>query len=142
MGAMPHRSRLHVRFGDVDHARIVYYPRFLNYFHVAFEQFWEEAMGIPYHVVMGERNLAFPAVNIDVDFEVPLRFGDVVEVETWVKSIGTSSVRFGFAVFRGETRTAKATITTVALDMERFAKIPVPEWVLPLLEAQRRPEEG
>ena len=29
-----------VRFADVDHAGIVYYPRFFHLFHLAFEELW------------------------------------------------------------------------------------------------------
>ena len=36
---------LPVRFADVDHAGIVYYPRFFHYFHVAFEELWRARIG-------------------------------------------------------------------------------------------------
>ena len=35
---MPFIARIPVRFGDVDYARIVYYPRLLHLLHVAFEE--------------------------------------------------------------------------------------------------------
>src|SRR5262249_13069736 len=34
-----------VRFADVDHAGIVYYPRFFHMFHVAFEELWRQRLG-------------------------------------------------------------------------------------------------
>ena len=37
-----------VRFGDVDHARIVYYPRFFHFCHVAMEEAFRDALGISY----------------------------------------------------------------------------------------------
>jgi acyl-CoA thioesterase FadM len=37
---MAFRSQLIIRFGDIDRAGIVYYPRFLHYFHVALEEFF------------------------------------------------------------------------------------------------------
>ena len=36
---MAFRSKLKIRFGDIDRAGIVYYPRFMQYFHVAMEEF-------------------------------------------------------------------------------------------------------
>ena len=51
---MPFRTQVPVRFGDVDHAGIVYYPRFFIYFHEAFEDFFNEN-GFPYHVQLTER---------------------------------------------------------------------------------------
>ena len=49
---MAFRSRLKIRFGDIDHAGIVYYPRFLHYFHVALEEFFGQQLGIDYPVLV------------------------------------------------------------------------------------------
>ena len=49
---MPFEFATPVRFADVDHAGIVYYPRFFHYFHMAFEELFRrfkrgiEAAGI------------------------------------------------------------------------------------------------
>jgi 4-hydroxybenzoyl-CoA thioesterase len=45
---MAFRSQLKIRFGDIDRAGIVYYPRFLQYFHVALEEFFADELGIEY----------------------------------------------------------------------------------------------
>ena len=37
---MAFRSQLKIRFGDIDRAGIVHYPRFMHYFHVALEEFF------------------------------------------------------------------------------------------------------
>jgi 4-hydroxybenzoyl-CoA thioesterase len=44
---MAFRSQLKIRFGDIDHAGIVYYPRFLHYFHVALEDTWKPILVDP-----------------------------------------------------------------------------------------------
>src|SRR5262249_60482134 len=51
---MPYRSRHPVRFGDVDHAGIVYYPQFFIYFHEAFEDFFN-SNGLPYDQLLNQR---------------------------------------------------------------------------------------
>ncbi|MFN7972312.1 MAG: thioesterase family protein [Acidobacteriota bacterium] len=133
MRRMAFRSKQRVRFGDVDHARIVYYPRYLHYFHVAFEDWWEGVMGVPYAKLMGEQALGFPAVHIEVDFLAPLRFGDDVAIEVAVDHVGASSVRWAYRVMRlaggTEEHVGTCRITTVALDMRTFQKVPVPEWL-------------
>ena len=48
-------TELKVRFGDIDHAGIVYYPRISHYCHVAFEEFFSDRIGIPYHSVLDDR---------------------------------------------------------------------------------------
>ena len=43
---MAFRSKLKIRFGDIDRAGIVYYPRFMHYFHVAKEEFFAAELGV------------------------------------------------------------------------------------------------
>jgi 4-hydroxybenzoyl-CoA thioesterase len=49
---MPFHSILKIRFGDIDRAGIVYYPRFLHYFHVALEKFFHSELGVEYPVLV------------------------------------------------------------------------------------------
>lgn len=128
---MAYRARLKVRFGDIDHAGIVYYPRFLHYFHVAMEEFFADALGVDYDRVLNEQRVGFPAVHLEVDFRRPLRYGDTIEVEVAMEEVGASSVTWRYAVLRpGEVKpAATARVVTVALDMDRFEKRPVPDWL-------------
>ena len=57
---MTFRTSIKVRFSDEDHARIVYYPRFFHFFHVAFEDFFESE-GVPYRACLDE-GVGWPAV--------------------------------------------------------------------------------
>ena len=43
-----------VRFADVDHAGIVYYPRFFHFFHLAFEELWRARLGARAYVELLE----------------------------------------------------------------------------------------
>ena len=47
---MAFRSQLKIRFGDIDRAGIVYYPRFMHYFHVALEEFFASELEIQYQI--------------------------------------------------------------------------------------------
>ena len=82
-----YRTTVKVRFGDVDHAGIVFYPHFFIYYHEAFEQFFDDS-GIAYHRLLGERKVAFPTVHIEVDYKAPLRYGDSLDLELSVPRIG------------------------------------------------------
>jgi 4-hydroxybenzoyl-CoA thioesterase len=137
---MVYRAHLKVRFGDIDHAGIVYYPRFLHYFHVALEEFFTEQLGMPYPTVMNERRLGFPSVHLEIGFHRPLRFGDRIEIEVHVDHLGTTSIRWLYHVYKnGEgARVATGRITTVALNMDTFQKAPIPDWLRSSLETYRR----
>lgn len=128
---MPFRSHHTLRFGDVDSAGIVYYPRYLHYCHVAMEEFFAGALGVPYPRLLAEQRLGFPAVRAEVDFRRPLHYGDAIEIEVAIENVGASSLTFRFTFFkRGEDEpVAGARVVTVCLDLERFEKRPVPAWV-------------
>ena len=67
---------IQVRFGHVDPAGIVYFPRIFDYLHDVFEEVWEEHVGQRYYHLLLDRKIGFPLVHSEVDFERPLRFGD------------------------------------------------------------------
>lgn len=76
----PFRYPITVRFGDIDQAGIVYYPRFLHYCHVAMEELFSQRVGIGYPELLRDHRVGFPTVRLSADFRRPLRYGDRVEV--------------------------------------------------------------
>jgi 4-hydroxybenzoyl-CoA thioesterase len=127
-----------VRFGDVDRAGILYYPRFLNYFHVAFEEFFSRALGIPYAHAIERDRVGFPMRRLEVDFRAPLAYGDAALVAVRVLRLGRSSCDFGYEVRsrRSGALTTLASATTVAVDLDTFVPKAVPEPYRGLLAAR------
>jgi 4-hydroxybenzoyl-CoA thioesterase len=135
---MAFRSNLKIRFGDIDRAGIVYYPRFMHYFHVALEEFFAGELGIEYHAVVETHRIGLPTVHLESDFSRPFSYGDNIEVEVRVLKIGLSSVTFGYRVFKeGEVdpRIVGHNVT-VCLDMDTFQKMDIPAWLRQLFEEQ------
>jgi 4-hydroxybenzoyl-CoA thioesterase len=133
---MPFRSILKIRFGDIDRAGIVYYPRFLHYFHVALEEYFQSELGVEYPVLVNEHHIGLPSVHLETDFFRPLRYGDIIEVEVVVRAVGRSSITFGYRVFKqGETEPrVSGHNVTVCLDMDTFTKKDIPDWLRARLE--------
>ena len=65
---MAFRSLLKIRFGDIDHAGIVYYPRFLHYFHVTLEESFGQELGIDYPIFINEHRIGLPIVHLENEF--------------------------------------------------------------------------
>ena len=130
-------ARIPIRFGDVDHARIVYYPRFFHYFHVAFEEFFFTHVGRNYVQVIEKQKLGFPAVRAEAEFRLPLRFGDVLSVEVSVARLGTSSVAFRYQGRRGRRLAVVGEVTCVCVDMRTFRPRPLPAGLRRTLERHR-----
>ena len=92
-----------MRFADVDHARIVYYPVFYHYFHVAFEELFRQKMGADAYVsLLDEDHIGFPAVHSECDYRAPLRFADEAETVISLKRLGNKSVTLSYQVSRVE----------------------------------------
>ena len=128
---MTHRIALPIRFGDVDSAGIVYYPRYLDFCHVGMEEYFTAVVGTPYDEFLSRHGLGLPAVRSEVDHRRPLRYADRVELAVEVVRVGTSSVewRHRFFVAGIDEAATDCRVVTVLVEMSRFEKRPVPDWL-------------
>jgi 4-hydroxybenzoyl-CoA thioesterase len=117
-------TSLKVRFGDEDHARIVYYPRFFHFFHTAFEDFFD-LQGHPYRRCLDE-GVGWPAVHAEADFERPVRFGDELRIEVSIERIGRTSATFLYAGSVEAQACVRGKIVVACLDMKSFAPMEIP----------------
>lgn len=129
-----------VRFADVDHAGIVYYPRFFHFFHLAFEELWRARIGArAYSQLIDRDGVGFPAVHAECDFKGPLAFGDIAEIELGVARLGARSITFRYRVYRAaddereRSLCAEGQVVTAVVDLAKFAAIAVPERVVAML---------
>ena len=150
-----------VRFADVDHAGIVYYPRFFHLFHLAFEELWRARIGPrAYSELIDRDRVGFPAVRAECDFKAPLRFGDSADIEVSIARLGGKSITFRYRVFRVDHLVARALtappdpslhsastaslldprelaaeglVICAVVDLARVVAVPVPERVVAML---------
>ncbi len=129
---MPFRKLIKVCFGDIDNAGIVYYPRFMHYFHLAMEEFFGAELGIDYADVLHQQNLSLPTVHLESDFRRRMRYGDQIHMEVRVIRIGRTSVVWGYKGYRGpaeEEIVVEGQNVTVCVRTDTFEKREVPEWL-------------
>ena len=124
-----------VRFGDVDYAGIMYYPRFFHNFHAVFEDMFGARLGVPYMSILKDRRIGFPMVKIETDFKKPFRFGNPMRLRIACTRVGRSSIDFLYRGFNGAEAEpsveARATVVTVNLDS--LSAIPIPPDILAVL---------
>ncbi len=125
---MAYRTSIKVRFGDVDHAGIVYYPHFYIYFHEAFEDFFD-AVGLSYHDLLDVRRVGFPTVHVSTDYRQPLRYGDSLDIELTVPRLSRRSATFRYTGYRHRDgiHCCTADITTACVDMGTFKPREIPD---------------
>ena len=125
---MVYRATIKVRFGDIDHAGMLYYPRFFHFFHITFEEFFEEVVGVSYDRLLNEEHIGFPAVKVATEFLKPLAYGDVLEVAMEARRVGNASATFGYIVYRAGTPEvcARSEQTVVCVDTATFRPTAIP----------------
>ena len=125
---MAYRAAIKIRFGDEDHAGIVYFPRFFDFFHQAFEDMFE-AHGVPYRTCLDVDRVGWPAVHAQADFTSPLRFGDVLLIDVSVEKVGTSSATFQYVGTREAdgAKIVQGRTVVACIDLRTFRSQPIPE---------------
>src|SRR5262245_49044899 len=128
MRAMTFRCRIPVRFGDVDYARIVYYPRFLHFCHVAMEELFSSVMRVPYHDAIGKEKVGYPAVKVEAEYLKPVGFGETIDMSVSTERVGEKSVSFRYEGRRSSDGALAFVVrnTVVAVHMDRWQSIPIP----------------
>jgi 4-hydroxybenzoyl-CoA thioesterase len=131
-----------VRFGEIDHAGVMYYPALFDRIHRVFEDFWEEALGRSYARILDHDRVGFPLVDVHAAFKKPYRFGDTLRAEVAVLRIGQRSVTFRVRLRGGGDQPdaaprAEAELSTGVVDMGSFRPMPLPEEYRRVLEDYR-----
>ncbi|MCC6739500.1 MAG: acyl-CoA thioesterase [Planctomycetia bacterium] len=137
-----YRTTRSIRFADVDFARILYFPRQFHFLHIAMEDFFREVLDIPYATLLKRDRIGFPTVHLDADFLAPQEFGDEVEIAMRVVEVGRSRVVFAYEVTARGGVAARCRQTTVAVDMETWKSIALPENYRAALEQVKALEGG
>jgi YbgC/YbaW family acyl-CoA thioester hydrolase len=128
-----------VKFEDVDVARVVFFARFLAYAHEAMEHFFHDADGHYAGMVM-DRGLGFPAVRAEVTYHAPLRYGDVVDIETTTARLGNRSATLRYRFRRQDGVLAAEVLHTVVVsDLGPMKSRTMPEDVRRVLLAHLEP---
>ena len=120
-------TQLQVRFGDVDPAGIVYFPKIYDYIHEAFEDLWEVHVGARYYQLLLEDRVGFPLVSSQVDFKRPLRFGDRPIVRVTCTKLGRSSIGLHYRFVIGDDVHVDARMTVVCVNLDGMQPISMPD---------------
>ncbi len=119
---------LPVRYGSIDYARIVYYPQFLHFCHIAMEEMFLAVVGVSYPDALQKEKVGYPTVKSEADFVSPVAYGETLEMSVAIGRLGTSSVEFRYEGRRssdGEVAFRVRNIQ-VAVDMDAWESTPIP----------------
>ena len=126
-------DRLRVRWAEVDMQKIVFNGHYLMYFDTAIAGYWR-ALALPYHDTMVALAGDLFVRKATVEYEGSARYDDLCELGVRCTRIGKSSMVFGLALFRGETRLVHGELVYVFADPDTQTSRPVPQTLRQVLE--------
>ncbi len=149
-----HTTRCRVIYADTDGMGIAYHANYLRWFEIGRNEMFR-ALGLPYRVI-AERGIALPVSEVYCRFLAPVRYDDLLVIETTLDRAVRGGVKFNYRILDdtesrvlacGTTRHAcldrqglvvrpPAFIREVIASAERAATPPVPG--MSTLEQERR----
>jgi acyl-CoA thioester hydrolase len=133
---VPFELRERVRWGDVDAAAVMYFGAYSRLLEAAETELYRE-LGFPWHEMFETFDIWLPRVHFDVTFRAPARLDDAVVVRTWLRAVGSSSVRMAMAIHRerDDRKLTDIGVVTVCVDRPTLSVRPLPEPVAQALRA-------
>jgi 4-hydroxybenzoyl-CoA thioesterase len=125
---MTFHCQIPVRFGDVDYAKIVYYPRHLHFCHVAMEELFAAVVGVPYHESVATEKIGYPTIRVEAEYFHPVGFGETIDMGVSIERLGTKSVHFRYEGTRKSDGVLAFVVRNVqvAVHMDDWQSVPIP----------------
>ncbi len=131
-------TQFSVRFQHVDAAGVVFFARFFEYVHEAYEGFLS-SIGSPLSQVLREQSWAAPLKHVEADYFRPLRLGDEVTVQLVAAEIEGSFLTLGWRLLvssKPEVAHVVAVVqsTHAFVSMSDFERTQIPEVIVQAVE--------
>lgn len=117
--------RLRVRWADVDMQKIVFNAHYLTYFDTAMGDYWR-ALALPYDSTLQALGGDLYVKKATIEYHASAQMDDQLEVALQCQRIGTSSMTFRGAIFRGEDGLISCELIYVFADPTTQTSKPVP----------------
>lgn len=132
-------DRLRVRWSEVDMQKIVFNGHYLMYFDTAMTAYWR-ATAMPYHDTMAQLQGDLFVRKATLEYLGSARYDEQCDVGLRCARIGTSSMGFIAALFRGEQLLVHGELIYVFADPVSQSSRPVPPPLRGVLEGYERGE--
>ena len=127
-------ERLRVRWAEIDAQRIVFNAHYLMYFDTAVAGYWR-ALAMPYAETMAYLDGDLFVRKATVEYAVPARYDDVLDIGVRCDRVGSSSILFSGAAFRQDEMLVSCELVYVFADPQAQTSRPVPQQLRDVLQA-------
>jgi 4-hydroxybenzoyl-CoA thioesterase len=116
-----------IRLSHVDATGFVFYPHYFHIFNALVEDWFYEALELPYDQILMARGLSLPTVKLETTFNAPCRMGETVDFWLTVSHLGRSSIRFSMGVGRDGENRVRLNRTAVCVSQQNHKSLPIPQ---------------
>ena len=114
-----------VYYEDTDAGGVVYYANYLRFMERARTE-WLRALGFEQDALR-EQGYLFAVKNVAIDYRLPAKFNNQLEVTSRISGLGRASITFTQQVVRQQACLADARIVVVCLDAALFRPKALPD---------------
>ncbi len=124
-------TKIDVRYAETDQMGVVYHANYLVWCEIGRTKIIED-IGFKY-ADMEKDGIMSPVVNIQLNYKFPARYGETVEVKTWVEEYTGVKVVYGYEIVNEAGKVCvTGTSEHVCVDKKSFRPISIkrklPEW--------------
>jgi 4-hydroxybenzoyl-CoA thioesterase len=120
------RERL-IRFSHCDPAGIVYFVNFFDMVGGVVEDWFRDAVGLPFQEMHLQRRIGFPIVKTGCEFFRPAHLGDTLRLELAIARLGRSSIEFVVSGNVGGEEKFRARHKVALVSLDSWRPLPIPE---------------
>ncbi len=121
-----HTYQTKIKLHDTDAAGILFFSNQLKIAHDAYESFFED-IGFSLAKIIHKEDFFLPIVHSETEYKSPLSVGDLIEVQTTVARVGTTSFTLAYKILNAVKDIVGAVKTVhVSIDKKTRKKIPLP----------------
>jgi acyl-CoA thioester hydrolase len=120
-------TRVRVRYSEIDRMGFAYNAHYLTWFEIGRSEFMR-GKGLSYREIE-ERGYHLPLVQAALTLRLPVRYDDVLTVETRIAKLRSRTVTFGYQLIRDDRTHAEGTTRHACLLAESGRAVTMPAWL-------------
>ena len=124
-----------IRLSHCDATGQVFYPNYFHIFNALVEDWFYEAIEVPFDGFLMERGLSLPTVKLETTFSAPCRMGEIVDFWLTVAHMGRSSLRFSMGVSKDGVDRVRMHRVAVCVSQKTHAAVALPQDVREKIQA-------
>lgn len=117
-----------VYYEDTDAGGVVYHARYLHFFERARTEYLRN-LHFSQQELLQEQRIGFVVKSLTVDYRVPARLDDLLEVETEVASIRGATLLFKQRLIRKMELLSTADVKVASVDLIKMKPVAIPEGI-------------